>query len=319
MAFLFLFFIKNVLYKIIDMKLKFGEMLTEKFKSNLYSIIISIFSTAIIAMSLSTIAEHEIIITNPGEPIFKLLLYFGLALIFSGLRQAVFAFKEKYKEMLIYRIANAVIHVTFGILTISLPQHPIILTIAIYAYFGMLGVYNLLSLVHKHNVRQIIWYLLLTGCVAFVMTALDYSLIALYLFSLQISAVALGTIIYEAFSKMQFGTLIKIIRKTYALEILLGLLFLILSFSFVFMAIEGMKYTDALWYCFAVVTTIGFGDFTTLSTIGRILSVILGIYGIIVVAVITSVIVNFYNESKHHSKKEEVKQEDEEKEKEKSE
>ncbi len=301
------------------MKLKFGEMLTEKFKSNLYSIIISIFSTAIIAMSLSTIAEHGIIITNPEEPIFKLLLYFGLALIFSGLRQAVFAFKEKYKEMLIYRIANAVIHVTFGVLTISLPQHPIILTIAIYAYFGMLGVYNLLSLVHKHNVRQIIWHLLLTGCVAFLMTALDISLVAIYLFSLQISAFALGTIIYEAFSKMQFGTLIKIIRKTYALEILLGLLFLILSFSFVFMAIEGMKYTDALWYCFAVVTTIGFGDFTTLSTIGRILSVILGIYGIIVVAVITSVIVNFYNESKHHSKKEEVKQEDEEKEKEKSE
>ena len=319
MAFLFLFFIKNVLYKIIDMKLKLGEMLTEKFKSNLYSIIISIFSTAIIAMSLSTIAEHEIIITNPGEPIFKLLLYFGLALIFSGLRQAVFAFKEKYKEMLIYRIVNAVIHVTFGVLTISLPQHSIILTIAIYAYFGMLGVYNLLSLVRKHNVRQIIWYLLLTGCVAFVMTALDISLVAIYLFSLQISAFALGTIIYEAFSKMQFGTLLKIIRKTYALEILLGLLFLILSFSFVFMAIEGMKYTDALWYCFAVVTTIGFGDFTTLSTIGRILSVILGIYGIIVVAVITSVIVNFYNESKRHSKKEEVKQEDEEKEKEKSE
>ena len=301
------------------MKLKLGEMLTEKFKSNLYSIIISIFSTAIIAMSLSTIAEHEIIITNPGEPIFKLLLYFGLALIFSGLRQAVFAFKEKYKEMLIYRIVNAVIHVTFGVLTISLPQHSIILTIAIYAYFGMLGVYNLLSLVRKHNVRQIIWYLLLTGCVAFVMTALDISLVAIYLFSLQISAFALGTIIYEAFSKMQVGTLLKIIRKTYALEILLGLLFLILSFSFVFMAIEGMKYTDALWYCFAVVTTIGFGDFTTLSTIGRILSVILGIYGIIVVAVITSVIVNFYNESKRHSKKEEVKQEDEEKEKEKSE
>lgn len=301
------------------MKLKLGEMLSEKFKSNLYSIIISIFSTVIIAMSLSTIAEHGIIITNPEEPIFKLLLYFGLALIFSGLRQAVFAFKEKHKEMLIYRIVNAVIHVTFGVLTISLPQHSIILTIAIYAYFGMLGVYNLLSLVHKHNVRQIIWYLLLTGCVAFVMTALDYSLVALYLFSLQISAFALGTIIYEAFSKMQFGTLLKIIRKTYALEILLGLLFLILSFSFVFMAIEGMKYTDALWYCFAVVTTIGFGDFTTLTTIGRILSVILGIYGLIVVAVITSVIVNFYNESKHHSKKEEAKQEDEEKEKEKSE
>ncbi len=37
---------------------------------------------------------------------------------------------------------------------------------------------------------------------------------------------------------------------------------------------------------------------TAASTIGRILSVILGIYGIIVVALITSIIVNFYGEMK---------------------
>jgi len=54
---------------------------------------------------------------------------------------------------------------------------------------------------------------------------------------------------------------------------------------------------DGLWYCFAVVTTIGFGDITAVTPIGRILTVILGIYGIIVVAVITSIIVNFYNET----------------------
>ena len=55
---------------------------------------------------------------------------------------------------------------------------------------------------------------------------------------------------------------------------------------------------DSLWYCFAVVTTIGFGDMTAVSAIGRILSVVLGIYGIIVVALITSIIVNFYGEMK---------------------
>ena len=37
---------------------------------------------------------------------------------------------------------------------------------------------------------------------------------------------------------------------------------------------------------------------TAVSTIGRILSVILGVYGIIVVALITSIIVNFYGEMK---------------------
>ena len=45
-------------------------------------------------------------------------------------------------------------------------------------------------------------------------------------------------------------------------------------------------------------TTIGFGDFSAVTPLGRILSVILGIYGIIVVALITSIIVNFYGEMK---------------------
>ena len=56
---------------------------------------------------------------------------------------------------------------------------------------------------------------------------------------------------------------------------------------------------DGLWYCFAIVTTIGFGDLTVTGTLSRILSVILGIYGIIVVSLITSIIVNFYNEVKN--------------------
>ena len=45
-------------------------------------------------------------------------------------------------------------------------------------------------------------------------------------------------------------------------------------------------------------TTIGLGDVTVLSPYTRALSIILGIYGIIVVALITSIIVNFYNEVK---------------------
>ncbi|MCR4837533.1 MAG: potassium channel family protein [Eubacterium sp.] len=80
----------------------------------------------------------------------------------------------------------------------------------------------------------------------------------------------------------------------------LGLLLLIVTFSFIFRVTEPgiVTYEDALWYCFAIVTTIGFGDITAVSRVGRALSVILGIYGIIVVALITSVIVNFYTEVK---------------------
>jgi len=100
------------------------------------------------------------------------------------------------------------------------------------------------------------------------------------------------------FRRINMDTLRKIVRKTYASEIILGLLMLICAFSYVFMYTEPAlaKYEDGLWYCFAIVTTIGFGDFTTVSLIGRILSVVLGAYGIVVVALITSIIVNFYGE-----------------------
>ena len=55
-------------------------------------------------------------------------------------------------------------------------------------------------------------------------------------------------------------------------------------------------------------TTIGFGDFAATSLIGRILTVFLGIYGLIVVAVITSIIVNFYNETAGKKDSKELKE-----------
>jgi hypothetical protein len=75
---------------------------------------------------------------------------------------------------------------------------------------------------------------------------------------------------------------------------------LIIAFSIVLPQFDpGIpSFEDALWYCFAIVTTIGFGDIAAATLPGRVISVVLGLYGIIVVALITSIIVNFYNETK---------------------
>ena len=104
-------------------------------------------------------------------------------------------------------------------------------------------------------------------------------------------------------SQMKLNILMNIIRETYVMEILLGLLLMIIACSSIMSTLEPNmeNYGDALWYCFALVTTIGFGDISATTLVGRVLSVFLGIYGIVVVAIITSVIVNFYGEMKRNN------------------
>ena len=70
------------------------------------------------------------------------------------------------------------------------------------------------------------------------------------------------------------------------------------AFSFILPKFEPdiNTFWDGMWYCFTVITTIGFGDMVAVTRAGRLLTVVLGIYGIVVVAILTSVIVNFYNE-----------------------
>ena len=90
----------------------------------------------------------------------------------------------------------------------------------------------------------------------------------------------------------------KIIKKSMLFEIILALLIIVILCSLYFTLVEPniTSYVDALWYSFAVITTIGFGDVSVTTTFGRMLSVILGVSGIVVVALFTSFIVNFYNE-----------------------
>ena len=144
------------------------------------------------------------------------------------------------------------------------------------------------------------------------MESIDEDLLTnvLYLHAFFIFVTFLIHIIYISFSQIKIDVLAKIIRKTFAAEILFGLILLIFSFSIVFQAMEPAltTYGDALWYSFAIVTTIGFGDFTVITPIGRVLSVILGIYGIVVVALITSIIVNFYNEVKNIKERADIKE-----------
>ena len=54
------------------------------------------------------------------------------------------------------------------------------------------------------------------------------------------------------------------------------------------------NYWDGLWFSFAVATTVGFGDYTAVTLVGRIVTVILSIYSIAVVAIFTALITSFF-------------------------
>lgn len=53
-------------------------------------------------------------------------------------------------------------------------------------------------------------------------------------------------------------------------------------------------YFDSLWYSFAAMSTIGFGDVTATVLITRIITVLLWIYAAIVIAILTAVLTGYF-------------------------
>jgi len=65
---------------------------------------------------------------------------------------------------------------------------------------------------------------------------------------------------------------------------------------------------DALWWCIATVTTVGYGDVVPVTSLGRIMAIIYMFFGITLIAVLLAVISNnFYRKriDKQESKKKE--------------
>lgn len=89
-----------------------------------------------------------------------------------------------------------------------------------------------------------------------------------------------------------------ILKRTKANHILFGFILFIFAIAALIQCVEPdiTCYSDALWYCYAVISTAGFGDIITVTFVGKICSVLLTIYAIFVVAIATGVVVNFYNQ-----------------------
>lgn len=89
-----------------------------------------------------------------------------------------------------------------------------------------------------------------------------------------------------------------VLNKTGALKIFLGFILICVLSSIIFMLVEPNinNIRDGVWYCFVASTTIGFGDIYAVTTIGRILTIFVSLCGIFVFAMMTGVVVTYYNE-----------------------
>ena len=95
-----------------------------------------------------------------------------------------------------------------------------------------------------------------------------------------------------------FKRIYLVLNKTRALKIFLGFIIICILSSIIFMLVEPSinNIRDGIWYCFVASTTIGFGDIYAVTTIGRILTIFVSFYGIFVFAMMTGVVVSYYNE-----------------------
>ena len=89
-----------------------------------------------------------------------------------------------------------------------------------------------------------------------------------------------------------------IMKRTRMYPIIISfLLFVFVDALVIQLAEPGItSYGDALWYCYVVMATVGFGDIVAVTFIGRIASVLITIYALFVFAMATGVVVNFHSQ-----------------------
>lgn len=88
-----------------------------------------------------------------------------------------------------------------------------------------------------------------------------------------------------------------VLKKTKADKIIFGFVVFLFACAFIILLAEPdiTRYGDALWYCYAVFSTIGFGDIVATTFIAKVLSVLITVYALFATAVVTGVVVSFYN------------------------
>lgn len=302
------------------MKKKHKTLLDNDILRIIFIILGSVFSTVVLTLSILALIklQEEDYVTSSA---FLLGVFFAL-----GLSRLVTFLHDRTRISFYRFIILLLFDIALGALIFFAKDHPYFYSLVGGLYCITIIISRLFKLAQKHDIRSIIVNVIIIAFSIFLAIGLfipvkeDSKFTPVLIVCLLVSITAFAEVLSNSISQLRFKVLIKIVFKTFAFEIILCLLTLIVASALILMYVEptgtgslGGSFGDSLWYAFAVVTTIGFGDFTAVTPLGRGITVLLGIYGIIVVAVITSIIVNFYNETagKHDAKElKEIKEEE---------
>lgn len=91
----------------------------------------------------------------------------------------------------------------------------------------------------------------------------------------------------------------RVLKRTGTNKLLYGYVCLFFIISVIIMIIEPNinNLGDGIWYCFSVMSSIGFGDISAVTPAGRVLSIILSLYSILIVGIIPGILTSYYIES----------------------
>jgi hypothetical protein len=261
-----------------------------------------IFSLLTLPSAMGYIQEY---FTNPESP--DLLMYLSGTFVMMGIARLFRAFRYREESRLQF-----VKFLIYGFLMFACSFSGVVFDkttatrIFVVVYLGSLIVDRVISIYLNRGLRNVILNLIAIFLLGWMLVEMYNELDIVFIMMIIAVLHALVSILSVSFARINLKSLANVARETYAAEIIGGLVLLIFAFSYILRFLEPKMNSlkDGLWYCFAIVTTIGFGDITATTTIGQILSVILGMYGIIVVALITSVIVNYYGEMRREKEEE---------------
>ena len=269
----------------------------KKSRESLYLILNLVF--AVIAMVFALTLLGGIV----AEDANTVSVFLGLSILSQVLFQCLVFVVQDRKRDKIRATILASLYIVAAVIAFSAKNHWSLYYIATFLVVITMSLTQFLLIEKEKTKKGIITNILLCvvllGLSVAVMVGMDEKnmLYITIVAALLLLFTSLKRLLFPTFKLEKIKLLIDILVKTHAFDGLICLLAFIIAFSFMFPMVEPTitNFWDAMWYCFAVVTTIGFGDFYATTIVGRVLTVILGIYGIVVVAILTSVIVNFYN------------------------